>query len=134
MPDLRALIDAGLTARQVDYWTRRGYLHPDTPSPGSGHWRNWSTAELTVGRRMARLVKAGLTPAAAHRVARGEAELAPASMCCSTRCAVVDEHTEPATWWCVGCGQPGRLDQTCPACGARAYTSTPPPRREVNRG
>lgn len=37
-------------------------------------------------------------------------------------------------WWCVGCGEPGRLDQTCPACGARVYTSKPPPCREVTRG
>lgn len=77
MPGYQDLIAAGLTVRQIDYWTTRGYLRADTNNPGTGHDRSWSGDELRVARTMARLAKAGLTPAAAHEVARGRAQLAP---------------------------------------------------------
>jgi hypothetical protein len=37
----RQLLDAvpGLTYRQLDLWTRAGYLHTSTPRPGTGHVR-----------------------------------------------------------------------------------------------
>lgn len=68
-----------LTYRQLDYWTRVGYLHPDGAGEGSGSRRRWSDAERAVAAMMARLVAAGLVPDAAHKVARagGRLELAP---------------------------------------------------------
>jgi hypothetical protein len=72
LPDLAAL---GVTYRQLDYWTRRGYLHLTTPTPGYGHPRTWPPGELAVAERMARAVRAGLTPHAAHKAARGTTDL-----------------------------------------------------------
>lgn len=61
---------AGMTYRQMDYWVRRGYLHPAESRPGSGNARVWPPEELEVGRRMAVLVQGGYTPATAARLAR----------------------------------------------------------------
>lgn len=61
---------AGITFRQCDHWVRRGYLRPDGAALGSGRPRRWPRAEVDVARAMARLVRIGLTPAAAHRIAR----------------------------------------------------------------
>lgn len=67
----------GLSYRQLDYWVRVGYLRPGNPTGGSGTVRSWPDDELAVAQTMARLVAAGLTVAAAHMVARGDAEIAP---------------------------------------------------------
>ena len=64
-----------ITYRQIDVWCSKGYLQPDHQG-GTGHHRHFSGDEVRVVRMMARLVAAGLTPAAAHRVARGQ-QLAP---------------------------------------------------------
>ncbi len=74
-------VPAGVPAtyRQVDNWVRVGYLHPKH-GVGSGNRREWTREELRVLRVMARLVKAGLQPAAAAKAARSGAlimELAP---------------------------------------------------------
>lgn len=68
----------GLSYRMLDHWVRKGYLRPATKG-GTGNAREWSGDEVRVAQKMARLVAAGLTPAAAHEVARagGDAELAP---------------------------------------------------------
>lgn len=66
----------GISYRQLDHWVRLGYLHP-THGIRAGVPRHWSAEELAVAQTMARLVSAGLPPAVAHRVARGEAEIAP---------------------------------------------------------
>lgn len=58
------------TPRQIDYWTRSGYLHPENPEPGSGTERKFSLEETEVASRMARLVAAGFVPAAAAEHAR----------------------------------------------------------------
>jgi DNA-binding transcriptional MerR regulator len=71
------LAKAGISFRQLDYWTSRGYLHADNASPGTGNHRYWSGDELRVAITMRRLVDAGLGPATAARVARGEAEIGP---------------------------------------------------------
>lgn len=73
------LFGEGLTYRQLDYWTRQGYLRPVNPDPGSGVQRRWPEEELVVARLMRRLIAAGLKVEAAHRVARagGKAELSP---------------------------------------------------------
>lgn len=66
-----------VTYRRLDYWTRKGYLRAENPTPGSGYRRTWPRSEHRVARAMARLTAAGLTLDAAHRVARGETQLAP---------------------------------------------------------
>ena len=69
----------GISYRQLDYWTRTGYLrpvpmggenraHPTVPS--TGHYRDWPAEELRIAREMGRLTAAGLIPEVAHRVAR----------------------------------------------------------------
>lgn len=77
MADVNALLRAGLTYRQADHWTRRGYLRPTNPDCGSGHGRDYPASEVRVAGVMVRLVAAGLTVEAAHTVARGESQLAP---------------------------------------------------------
>lgn len=72
----QAFVDAGLSYRQLDHWTRVGYLRPSHPGRGSGSVRAFPRSELAVARVMLRLTAAGVTPDAAHRVARG-GQLAP---------------------------------------------------------
>lgn len=64
------MLAVGLTPRRADVWTRRGYLQPVDPAPGSGVPRRWPATEPKVAAMMLRLVAAGLTAEAAHRVAR----------------------------------------------------------------
>lgn len=66
-----------VTYRQLDHWTRRGWLHPrrvpvpvGAPTDGPGVPRLWPPREAQVARIMAALVRAGLTPAAAAAGAR----------------------------------------------------------------
>jgi DNA-binding transcriptional MerR regulator len=71
---------AGITYRQLDYWTRRGYITPENSRYHSGIEREWSRAELGVALRMGRLITAGLSAEVAARVARegcGRLEIAP---------------------------------------------------------
>lgn len=67
----------GASYRQIDHWCRAGYLRPTNPDAGSGTARTFPPIELAVAARMVRLIRAGLTPAAAARVARGNHDLAP---------------------------------------------------------
>jgi hypothetical protein len=70
--DLDAVLRrTGCTYRQLDYWTRRGWLHP-TGGTGTGTRRVWPQEEIRVARTMRRLVEVGLIPAAAAVVARGK--------------------------------------------------------------
>lgn len=63
----------GLTYRQLDYWTRRGLLHPENgPTPGSGRRRRWSVNELAVALRIGTLRLEGYELEAAARKARAE--------------------------------------------------------------
>lgn len=59
----------GLSYRQVDFWTRSGYLHPVETSPGSGHQWMYPPSEVTAALLMATLVEAGLLPAVAYGIA-----------------------------------------------------------------
>jgi DNA-binding transcriptional MerR regulator len=61
---------AGVTYRQLDHWTTRGYLRADEPSPGSGNHRTWSPAEIGVAVEIQRLTGAGLSLPTAAAVAR----------------------------------------------------------------
>jgi hypothetical protein len=63
----------GATYRQLDHWSRAGYLRPLNPQQGSGTPRLFPDGEVAVTRLMVVLVKAGLLPAAAQLVARGQA-------------------------------------------------------------
>jgi hypothetical protein len=57
--------------RQLDHWTRRGWLRPDNGcTPGSGRPRRWSDAELRVADIISRLRLAGIEMETAVRVAR----------------------------------------------------------------
>lgn len=73
------MLSVGLTGRQVDYWTRRGYLKPLPGPGGSGHARRFPAGERDVAATMVRMVRAGVAPETAHEVARqgGDAEVAP---------------------------------------------------------
>lgn len=53
--------DAGITYRQLDYWTRRGYVRELNPAAGSGINRRYSAQEVWRIRLMAQLVNAGLS-------------------------------------------------------------------------
>ena len=63
-----AIADAGVTARQFDAWAGWGYLRTQA-SPGSGHYRKLSDHEVAVVRLMGRLVRAGVLPSTATRLA-----------------------------------------------------------------
>lgn len=65
-----AAADLDLTYRQLDYWTRVGYLNATMPAPGSGHVRTWSDEELTVAQLVARLGRAGIPAGRAAELAR----------------------------------------------------------------
>lgn len=59
---------AGPSYRQVDHWTRTGYLR--AAGLGTGHVRRWPLTERDIGAMMHRLVDVGLPPKVAHDVAR----------------------------------------------------------------
>lgn len=65
-----ALVAAGLTERQIDYWTVKGYLRADTAKPGSGNRRSYSADEVRCARLMVQLVAAGLRIEKAALIAR----------------------------------------------------------------
>jgi hypothetical protein len=66
---------AGITYRQLDNWTRQGWLRSDErPKPKTGYPRSYPESELDVAFRMGQLTKAGLIASTAAKVARsGEA-------------------------------------------------------------
>lgn len=68
LPDLGAI---GCTYRQLDYWTRNGWVVADDPTPGSGARRAWDDNELAVAARMVKLIGCGFTVAKAAEIARG---------------------------------------------------------------
>ncbi|TDD93648.1 MerR family transcriptional regulator [Actinomadura rubrisoli] len=76
----RQLLDhvPGLTYRQLDLWTRSGYLHALQAGPGSGHARRYSRDEVEVAALMVRLHAAGLNVQTAHHAARELAAGRPA--------------------------------------------------------
>jgi MerR HTH family regulatory protein len=86
-PELNPLA-AGITYRQLDHWTKRGYLHAENPSPGSGRKRRWSEGEKQVAALMLRLISAGLTVEAASAVARSGTGV---------------HHLAPSIWIAVDC-------------------------------
>jgi hypothetical protein len=71
----------GISYRQLDSWTRRGFIQSaGDPQPGSGNRRRWPMEEVAVAQAMHVLVNmdgGGLTPEAAARAARNHGVLAP---------------------------------------------------------
>lgn len=68
--------ELGITYRQLDTWSRCGWLRPEHPpsrhgDSGSGAPRRWTEEELEIARRMGRLTSAGLAVANAAAFARG---------------------------------------------------------------
>ena len=66
----------GISYRQLDYWSRRNYLHANAAAPGTGNNRTWPLEELAVAGRLIRLLDV-LVLKSAVAVARGQTQLAP---------------------------------------------------------
>jgi hypothetical protein len=64
------LTAAGLTPRQADHWTRKGWLRADNAECGSGRARTWPDGEVAIATLMVRLTSAGLFAEVAHQIAR----------------------------------------------------------------
>jgi len=66
--------EAGITARQLDYWIRQNWIRPASQRhPGSGNVRRFSQDETKRVCLMASLVAAGIAPPEAHHLTmRGE--------------------------------------------------------------
>ena len=62
----------GATYRQVDHWTSLGYLRARAAkaNPGSGNPRDYTPREVEVAEAMAALVRHGVEPKVAARLAR----------------------------------------------------------------
>lgn len=60
MTTSQEFLAAGLTYRELDYWTTQGYLHAAEPNPGSGARREWAPIELDIARTITRLRSAGV--------------------------------------------------------------------------
>lgn len=72
---------AGISYRQLDYWTRTGRLMPASPaSPGSGVLRYYAATEASVAALMSRLLQDGIQLAEAHRMAREFTETGTATL------------------------------------------------------
>lgn len=72
---------AGITYRQLDYWTRKGYLRPrDVACPGSGHQREYLPAEIQVAALMGQLCAQGMWPSVAEPIARDLIQTGSASL------------------------------------------------------
>lgn len=63
-----------LTPRQLDHWTRRGYLVVVHEHPGSGYRHYWDAAEQRIAHAMCRLVHAGVEVQFAADIARRAVE------------------------------------------------------------
>lgn len=60
---------AGITYRQLDYWTRTGHLHASADS-GAGYDRLWPAGEIRVARATKALLDAGFGLAVAREISR----------------------------------------------------------------
>lgn len=73
------LLSRGLTLRHLSYWTDKGYIRPVERTPGSGRPLDFPDEEGRIAEVMLRLVRAGIGPALAAKLARrpvdGAAEL-----------------------------------------------------------
>lgn len=65
----------GLTYRQLDWWTTRGYLRVTLTHPGHGVYRCWPESEIAVLRRTLQLIEHGFQASKAIELARHAAVL-----------------------------------------------------------
>jgi len=56
----------GVSYKQIDHWSRCGYIHPQNPDPGSGIRRSYSDMEAARVLVFAALSHLGVTPSGAH--------------------------------------------------------------------
>jgi DNA-binding transcriptional MerR regulator len=63
---------AGVTYRQLDYWTRTGLLQDPRPELGSGKPRSFSLSDLVEIAAMRALIDVGFRVAVAARLASAE--------------------------------------------------------------
>jgi hypothetical protein len=68
---------AGITLRQADHWTRKGWIVADNAGCGTGHWRQWGADEVEIARIMGRMTAAGVSANRAAAAARNDGRLAP---------------------------------------------------------
>lgn len=69
--DPEAAKAAGVTYRQLDYWTRRGYLAArPRRGIGSGYNREYLPSEIRIAAWMGMLTASGMVPSGAAEVAR----------------------------------------------------------------
>lgn len=68
------MVETGASYRQVDYWSKRGYLRPEQVKTGSGKHRRWPRQEYDVLRVMVKLQTAGCEVSAAAKIARAAVE------------------------------------------------------------
>lgn len=75
MPDSNQVISwAKISRRQLDHWISRGFIKPVSHSGRGfgGVQYDWSMAEANVAKKMGELTSAGIPPAIAAKVARGD--------------------------------------------------------------
>jgi hypothetical protein len=60
----------GVSYRQLDWWTRKGYINEMPEKPGSGYARRYTPEEEAVAILMGQLVACGFKPSAAAELAR----------------------------------------------------------------
>lgn len=61
---------AGISYRQLDYWITSGYVRLADANPGSGVQRELPSSQVAILVRMADLVRGGVAPEAAAKLAR----------------------------------------------------------------
>lgn len=52
---------SGITYRQLDHWTTRGWLEASAEKQGTGYPREWSNDQAEKARRVVALLNAGFT-------------------------------------------------------------------------
>lgn len=72
--DLEEMRGTGITARQMHYWSAKGYLKPAQKQPGTGNRFQWTETECAIARLMVRLTRAGLIVEVAAATARVSVE------------------------------------------------------------
>jgi hypothetical protein len=69
---------AGITYRQLDFWTRADYLIPiGSPTPGHGYNRRWTEEEAQIATVAKALIDAGFSAQVAIQHSRRLAESGP---------------------------------------------------------
>lgn len=70
----------GATYRQLDYWSRCGFIQQGRPAPGSGQQRRWTYRDLLVVTLMLAMIEAGIGPRLAARYANSAIDQRSASL------------------------------------------------------